>query len=333
MTPALPNPQIKCLPYYTYITVQSKLAHVLLASCTTYRTTLIPSRPPLLSGHRHQANDSSYGSSYSMDRGAGSPKKPQDRYSSSSSSSLFSTSPLSRVSATLSVAVFAVASVVSVVGLSYGKTMSLRASRLAVGKLYPPMTAVLLCDVQERFAPLIYHSETVIQTCRYMTSVAKELGIPVIATQQYTKAFGPTVKECFATPEDLEATPIFEKKLFSMITPEVQHKLNELERDTYVIMGIEAHVCVQQTCLDLIEQGKNVHLIVDGVSSQQVIDREIALQRLQAAGVFLTTAQSAAFMLMQTAEHRNFKAVSKLTVDHMKLKNQFNEDLLKRVGS
>lgn len=208
--------------------------------------------------------------------------------------------------------------------------MSLRATRHAVGKLRPASTALLLCDVQERFAPLIHHSDTVVQTCRYMTSVARELSIPVIATQQYTKAFGPTVKECFATPEELEATPIFEKKLFSMLTPEVQSKLNELERDTYVIMGIEAHVCVQQTCLDLLEQGKDVHLIVDGVSSQQVVDREIALQRLQAAGVFLTTAQSAAFMLMQSADNPNFKAISKLTVDHMKLKNQFNEALLQK---
>ena len=269
-----------------------------------------------------------------MDRsggGGGSNKQQPDQ---PFSFSLFSSNPSnSRLSDSLSVATIAVGAVVAVVGLSYGKTMSLRASRFAMGRLHPESTAVLLCDVQERFAPLIYNSETVIQTCRYMTSVARELRIPVVATQQYTKAFGPTVKECFATPDELLTTPIFEKKLFSMITPEVHHKLTELERDTYIIMGIEAHVCVQQTCLDLIEQGKNVHLIVDGVSSQQVIDREIALQRLQSAGVFLTTAQSAAFMLMQTAEHRNFKAVSKLTVEHMKLKNQFNDDLLRRVGS
>ena len=82
---------------------------------------------------------------------------------------------------------------------------------------------------------------------------------------------------------------------------------------------------MQQTCLDLLENGKDVHVIVDGVSSQQYIDREVALQRLVHAGAFLTTAQSAAFMLMQSAEHPNFKTVSKLTVEHMKLKNEFNE--------
>ena len=76
---------------------------------------------------------------------------------------------------------------------------------------------------------------------------------------------------------------------------------------TFKIFGIEAHVCVQQTCLDLLEDGKEVHIIADSVSSQQPYDRELALNRMSQAGAFLTTAQSAAFMLMQSAEHANFR--------------------------
>lgn len=195
-----------------------------------------------------------------------------------------------------------------------------------VGKLHPATTAVLLCDVQERFRPLIYRMETVINTCRYMTSVAAALDIPIVGTQQYTKVFGATVPDTFADPEALAATPIFDKKLFSMLTDDVTEKLKELNKDSYIIMGIEAHVCVQQTCLDLLEAGSDVHVIVDGVSSQQAHDRSIALQRLQSAGAFLTTAQSAAFMLVQSADHPNFKTISKLTVEHMKLPNEFNDD-------
>jgi len=150
-----------------------------------------------------------------------------------------------------------------------------------VGKLEPSKTCLLLCDMQERFQSLIWKMDTVVSTARYMTSVSKALEIPVVATQQYTKVFGNTLPECFATPEELKATPIFEKKKFSMLTDEVQAKLVELNKDTYIICGIEAHVCVQQTCLDLLEQGKDVHVIVDGVSSQQPIDRSVALQRLQ----------------------------------------------------
>jgi len=114
-----------------------------------------------------------------------------------------------------------------------------------------------------------------------------------------------------------------------MMTEEVTQCLNAEEdfkgRDTVVLFGIEAHVCVQQTCLDLLELGKEVHLVCDGVSSQLPYDREIALQRMANAGAFVTSAQSLAFMLMQSAEHPNFKAVSKLTVEHMKKTNEFND--------
>eukprot|EP00540_Astrosyne_radiata_P003279 CAMPEP_0116846740 /NCGR_PEP_ID=MMETSP0418-20121206/14015_1 /TAXON_ID=1158023 /ORGANISM="Astrosyne radiata, Strain 13vi08-1A" /LENGTH=111 /DNA_ID=CAMNT_0004478045 /DNA_START=206 /DNA_END=537 /DNA_ORIENTATION=+ len=110
-----------------------------------------------------------------------------------------------------------------------------------------------------------------------------------------------------------------------MITEEVSQYLATLKRSSYILFGIEAHVCVQQTALDLLEEGHDVHIIVDGVSSQQPIDRQVALSRMSQAGAYLTTAQSAAFMLMQTADHPNFKAVSKLTVEHMKKPNEFND--------
>jgi nicotinamidase-related amidase len=197
--------------------------------------------------------------------------------------------------------------------------------RRLVGKLVPENSVFLLCDIQNRFRPLTWRGETVINTARYLTSVAKALEIPVVITQQYTKVFGDTVKDCFADPSDIDNYPVVEKKQFSMCVDEVNKELNALNRNSVVLFGIEAHVCVQQTCLDLIQEGKEVHLIVDATSSQQSYDREIALQRMSQAGAFITTAQSAAFMLMRTAEHENFKKVSKLTVEHMKLPNEFNE--------
>ena len=120
--------------------------------------------------------------------------------------------------------------------------------------------------------------------------------------------FGPTVPECFANGQDgvdelIAKGIIFEKKKFSMMTDEVMECIDQKEefkgRDSIVLFGIEAHVCVQQTCLDLLEMGKEVHVVCDGVSSQQPFDREIALKRMANAGAFLTTAQSLAFMLMQ----------------------------------
>eukprot|EP00537_Pseudo-nitzschia_pungens_P009660 CAMPEP_0172381270 /NCGR_PEP_ID=MMETSP1060-20121228/70858_1 /TAXON_ID=37318 /ORGANISM="Pseudo-nitzschia pungens, Strain cf. cingulata" /LENGTH=212 /DNA_ID=CAMNT_0013109037 /DNA_START=59 /DNA_END=697 /DNA_ORIENTATION=+ len=202
------------------------------------------------------------------------------------------------------------------------------AARRSIGKLRAEDTVFLLCDIQERFRPLTWRGETIIRTANYMTSVAKALDIPVVITQQYTKVFGETVADTFADPEHLASCPKFEKKRFSMCTEEVKSVLGGLNKKSVVLFGIEAHVCVQQTCLDLLEDegmDVDVHLIADGISSQQPYDREVALQRMAQSGAFLTTAQSAAFMLMQSAEHANFKAVSKLTVQHMKLPNEFND--------
>lgn len=168
--------------------------------------------------------------------------------------------------------------------------------------------------------------ETVIKTTKFMTSVAKELSIPIVATQQYTKVFGPTIPDAFADPSDIGSlAQVFEKKKFSMMTPECSEHLSSLGKTSYLLVGIEAHVCLQQTALDLLEQGHDVHIIADGVSSQQKYDREIALRRMESSGAWLTSAQSASFMLLGGADHPNFKAVSKLVKEHMALKNEFNE--------
>lgn len=182
-----------------------------------------------------------------------------------------------------------------------------KAARHSIGKLKPENTVFLLCDIQERFCPLIWRGETIIRTANYMTSVAKALDIPIVVTQQYTKAFGDTVPDVFTDQDHFKSCKMFEKKNFSMCTDEVKSHLNALNKKSVVLFGIEAHVCLQQTCLDLLEEGTDVHIIADGVSSQQPYDRELSLQRMSQAGAFLTTAQSAAFMLMQSAEHANFK--------------------------
>lgn len=199
----------------------------------------------------------------------------------------------------------------------------------AVGKMSPNTTALLLCDVQDRFRPVISNMETVISNCRLLTSSCQLLDIPIVVTEQYPKAFGHTVKECFPTDTDLSNIPIFPKTRFSMMTDDVSSHINTHlnTRTSYLLAGIETHVCVQQTCLDLLELGHDVHIIADACSSQQKYDRKIALQRLANAGAYVTTTQSALFMLMKDAKHGHFKQVSKLVVEHMKLPNEFNDEL------
>ena len=148
----------------------------------------------------------------------------------------------------------------------------------------------------------------------------------------HLQAFGHTCADVLNVPASDGTSarqltvPTFEKKLFSMCTPEVMSHISSLgDRSSFILFGIEAHVCVQQTALDLLEQGFDVHVVVDGVSSMSPLDREIALNRMEKCGAYLTTAQSAAFMLMQSAEHPKFKTVSKMISNHAKVTNGFHE--------
>jgi isochorismate hydrolase len=111
-----------------------------------------------------------------------------------------------------------------------------------------------------------------------------------------------------------------------MCTDELQAKLDTTpERKTIVLFGIEAHVCVQQTALDLLEKGYDVHILVDGVSSSRALERGVALRRMAQAGAYLTTAESLIFMLVGSAGHPQFRAISGLIKEHGQVENPFNE--------
>ena len=154
---------------------------------------------------------------------------------------------------------------------------------------------------KRRFDGVVKASKAMVDGCR-------ALGIPQVATEQYPKALGKTVKEL-----DGYDFPRISKMDFSMMTPDVKAHLAALgpgRSDNVLIVGLETHVCVLQTTLELIEAGKTVHIVVDGVSSQRVTDRDVALRRLERAGAVLTTVESALFALTRSANHPNFKKVS-----------------------
>jgi nicotinamidase-related amidase len=116
-------------------------------------------------------------------------------------------------------------------------------------------------------------------------------------------------------------SPVFEKKQFSMVIPEVKAFLEgknatSQKMDTVVLFGIETHVCIQQTALDLIKDNYKVVLPVDGVSSQRPGDREVALALLRSAGATLTTTESLLYSLIGTADHPSFKDLAKLVQAH-----------------
>eukprot|EP00455_Lapot_gusevi_P041853 TRINITY_DN489_c0_g1_i2.p1 TRINITY_DN489_c0_g1~~TRINITY_DN489_c0_g1_i2.p1 ORF type:complete len:202 (+),score=56.22 TRINITY_DN489_c0_g1_i2:80-685(+) len=182
----------------------------------------------------------------------------------------------------------------------------------SVGRVAIQNTAFFLCDVQERFRDLIQFMPSVIHVSSQMTRAAKILNIPLIVTEQYPKALGRTVPEIDL--KEFQPAP-FEKFKFSMWTPEVeQHVTQNLPLvKSIALFGIEAHVCVLQTAMDLVERGYEVHLIADGTSSTRQADRMMAFERLKQMGVFMTTSESFLFQLMGGAKFEKFREISNLS--------------------
>lgn len=206
----------------------------------------------------------------------------------------------------------------------------------SLGQLLPKQSALFVCDIQDRFRTNIKGFPTVISTARRLIKGSMALQLPIVVTEQYPKALGHTVVELVevlppaytTTPlpsmqgqQGREAAPaaqshhaVFSKTLFSMWTPEVQaHMTQALPHvKQVVLLGIEAHVCVLQTALDLLARGYEVHVVVDGVSSQREVDRAVALQRLAQSGVFLASSEMVLFQLAGDAKAPGFKAISEL---------------------
>ncbi len=136
-----------------------------------------------------------------------------------------------------------------------------------------------MCDIQEKFRPLIFQSETVIRRSVFVHELSKVLDIPTITTEHYREVFGPTV------PDFTLTGPVFQKRFlkifvvfllreirqFSMMTEEVTSHFASLNRNQVILCGIEAHACILQTAMDLINEGKEVHIICDAVSSQRLV--------------------------------------------------------------
>ena len=114
---------------------------------------------------------------------------------------------------------------------------------------------------------------------------------------------------------DISGIPVIPKTSFTMITKELE-KVIDLSKnvDSVILCGIESHVCVQRTALDLLERGIEVHCVADAVSSRSMVDRMFALERMRQSGVFITTSESVILGLMDGSEHPLFRDVQKLII-------------------
>jgi nicotinamidase-related amidase len=169
-------------------------------------------------------------------------------------------------------------------------------------------TALLVVDVQERLLPAIANHAQVVWNVRRLVDGAKTLGLAVAATEQYPKGLGSTVSEL---AERLPQRP--SKLTFSCAGCSVIFQ-DWKERGIYklLVSGIETHVCVLQTVLDLLADGWRVYVAVDAVGARRPIDHETALRRMESSGATLTTTEASLFEWCQTAERPEFKQISRL---------------------
>lgn len=186
--------------------------------------------------------------------------------------------------------------------------------------LDPTRSTLVLIDLQGKLIPMVHQSAMVVETAHRLMQLAELFAVPVVLTEQYPQGIGPTeasLRDCFdglsTRTSFLEKTafsccgdPAFEALLTKARTtlPLYQHQV--------VVAGLEAHVCVLQTVLELLEHGYEVHVCWDGVSGRGETYRKLALERMAAAGATITNHESVAFEWARTKHHPAFKAISAL---------------------
>jgi len=169
-------------------------------------------------------------------------------------------------------------------------------------------SALLAVDVQEKLVPAIAGAERIVWNVRRLIDGARLLGIPVSASEQYPQGLGPTVPELASRLEDRPAKLAFSCREL----PALFAGLRERNIEKLLICGIETHVCIQQTVLDLLADGWRVYVAVDAVGSRHDLDHQTALRRMDSSGAVLTTTEAALFEWCQAAGTPEFKHISRI---------------------
>lgn len=168
-------------------------------------------------------------------------------------------------------------------------------------------TALVLVDIQEKLFQVMHEKETLLKNLQKLVKGAKALNIPIVWAEQNPKGLGPTVAELRELLSELQ--PI-EKRCFSCCgQQQFILQLKKTQCTQVLVAGIEAHVCVFQTAMDLCALGYGVQVVQDGVSSRMPENRQIGLERLKNSGVVLTSVEMALFELLKVAVGDEFKQI------------------------
>jgi nicotinamidase-related amidase len=178
-------------------------------------------------------------------------------------------------------------------------------------KLQADRTTLVVVDVQEGFRGAIPDFERVAKATATLVEGAEVLGVPIVITEQYPKGLGGTAPE---VAEHLpEGTEPLEKVVFSAAEAD---GFDLGGREQALVCGIESHVCVSQTVIDLLEGGTDVQVPLDAVSSRTEENKRVGLHKMERAGAILTSVEAALFELLGRAGSDEFRRVQKLILDY-----------------
>jgi nicotinamidase-related amidase len=166
--------------------------------------------------------------------------------------------------------------------------------------------ALVLVDMQEAFREVVPEFDVIVRRCGQLVRAARILGLPICVTEQYPRGLGPTVAELAELIEDVPRRP---KLAFSASRAEGF----DLEgRGQAILCGIETHICVSQTALDLGRDGVDVYVAADAVGSRHVGDHDLGLRRIESFGGMITATEGAVFELLGSAADPEFKAIQRV---------------------
>lgn len=174
-------------------------------------------------------------------------------------------------------------------------------------KIDAAQSVLLIIDIQEKLLPVIHEKDQVLENALWMTRLANLLEIPLMVSEQYPKGLGGTVPEL---RKELPADAVREKTSFSCMGG-CLNGLSGNDRNQVILCGIETHVCVLQTALDFLAEGKDVFIVDEAVGSRRSRDKELALERMKAEGARIVSREMVAFEWLRGASHPQFRTVSK----------------------
>ena len=173
-------------------------------------------------------------------------------------------------------------------------------------------TQAMIIDIQERLTPHIYDHESIVKKTVTLIKGLQALGIPIMLNEQYKKGLGETLPEIRDVLES-DNTKSFEKVTFSACdNDDSWNHLAQQNRSIVLLFGVEAHVCVLQTALDLLDNGMQPVIIGDAVGSRFPYDKKQAIRRIRRAGGVITTVETILFELCRSSKDPAFKTISNL---------------------